>query len=251
MTESEQGFPAGEEWNAATAGRAPSASVAGVPGPSPPVVSTDDSYSPAVEAGARIEGVARSVQYQQLESRNEEALWFRVERYDSSGNPLDVVAVELRGFSLSGRVRDGERVEVVGRWVNGTLEATDVFDRTTGAQIRPQGVLETVTRKGSRAGCIVLGSFFALIFLIAVIIFAVVRFGSRTVPDVVGLDALTARSRLSSAGFDFGHQDVRGNELCLVLRQDPAGNTKVGNQDDVTVHVVAGPSGNTTPPGCR
>jgi hypothetical protein len=57
---------------------------------------------------------------------------FRLERYDSRGNRLQPIPVEMRGITISGHVADGERVHVTGRFHEGTLYAKKVDNLTTG-----------------------------------------------------------------------------------------------------------------------
>jgi hypothetical protein len=61
---------------------------------------------------------------------------FRLERYDGRGNRLPSVPVELRGRSMRGAVRDGDRVVVEGRWREGTLLARRVRNLDNGASVR-------------------------------------------------------------------------------------------------------------------
>ena len=78
-------------------------------------------------------GVARSVQRHTL--GNFDTLSFRIDQYDAAGNRLPPVGVELRPYR-GGQVSDGEDVDVVGHWKDGTLRAETVVNRTTGANIR-------------------------------------------------------------------------------------------------------------------
>jgi hypothetical protein len=201
----------------------------------------------------RVSGVARDVQYRQIDRRNQEVLTFRVDAYDRLGNRLEPVAVELRGFQVSGRVSEGEQVEVVGVWDRGTLQATGVLDRTTGAEVRADSVLGAIRHSRSRAVPIALVVVSAVVLLIVAVLL-VGRSdsggGKRAVPNVVGLEVFSARQRLIEAGFDLAHQDVRGSEFCRVLRQDPAAGTPAAKKDDVRVTLFSGPSAQN-PPGCR
>lgn len=60
---------------------------------------------------------------------------FRVEQYDSSGNRLRPIPVEMRGFDFEGSLNDGDEVRVVGTWKNGTLRSEKVENRTTNATV--------------------------------------------------------------------------------------------------------------------
>jgi pSer/pThr/pTyr-binding forkhead associated (FHA) protein len=82
----------------------------------------------------KVRGTARDVQVRQTPN-GPSILSFRMERYDIVGNRLPPVGAELIGFR-SGRLSDGEEVEVSGRWSHGTLHATKVINLSTGAQVR-------------------------------------------------------------------------------------------------------------------
>lgn len=81
-----------------------------------------------------VRGLARSVQTRQTPQARV-VLSFRVDSYDESGVRLDSVAVELRNYR-SGRVGDGEEVDVTGKWDHGTLRADKIIDVSTQAQVR-------------------------------------------------------------------------------------------------------------------
>lgn len=57
---------------------------------------------------------------------------FRLERYDRRGGRLQPIPVEMRGITITGNVADGERVQVEGRFHDGTLYAKSVANVTTG-----------------------------------------------------------------------------------------------------------------------
>jgi hypothetical protein len=111
--------------------------------------------------------VARGIQTRE-QGENWKILAFRVDRYDRSGNRIDPVAVELRGYR-SGQVNEGEEVEVSGKWSHGTLRANKVVNLSTNAEV--EGGLS----KGHKFGL----AFFLLwilgIIAIAVVLLLVVR----------------------------------------------------------------------------
>lgn len=62
---------------------------------------------------------------------------FRVERYDSTGNRLPPIPVEMRGRSLEGAINEGDWIEVPGIWHEGhTLRAKRVRNLTTGTVVK-------------------------------------------------------------------------------------------------------------------
>jgi hypothetical protein len=83
---------------------------------------------------ATIRGVARGVQIQKSDD-DVDRLVFRIDRYDVNGNRLQPAGIELYGYR-GGLITDGDEVEVVGRWHDGTLRARHLTNRTTGAQLK-------------------------------------------------------------------------------------------------------------------
>ncbi len=61
---------------------------------------------------------------------------FRIDRHDASGNRLAPVPVEMRGYSFSGSVSNGDEIRVKGRWKSGTLHVEELDNLTTGAEVR-------------------------------------------------------------------------------------------------------------------
>jgi hypothetical protein len=95
------------------------------------------SARPASRAGA-VSGVARSIQQRSEQSggaqETEQIVTFRIERYDSEGQALPPVPVEMRGLSFEGVLSDGDWVEASGDWRPGrTLKPRAVHNLTTGA----------------------------------------------------------------------------------------------------------------------
>lgn len=88
-----------------------------------------------------------------------EVLSFRVEQYDSDGNHLDSIPVELGGSGLwgstiRGQLSDGDEVDVSGRWQAGTVRAQLVTNVSTGAQIEDRSSWENFSEAfgdGSKA----------------------------------------------------------------------------------------------------
>lgn len=107
-------------------GYARPAAVRGVRAPPP-------SEQPARGHG-QVRGTARSVLVRK-DQNDRDVLSFRIERYDSVGNRLPPVGVELAGYQ-GGQLGDGDEVEVSGRWSHGTLRAAKVTNLSTGAQVR-------------------------------------------------------------------------------------------------------------------
>ncbi len=105
---------------------------------------------------ARVRGEARGVQYRPGDQG--QILTLRIERYDSAGNRLSPVAVELRAHR-TGHLGEGEQVEAIGKWSHGTLRATKLINLTTHAEV--QGGLSNGEKVASAIGI----TFFALFFL--------------------------------------------------------------------------------------
>jgi len=81
-----------------------------------------------------VRGIARSVQVRTKDG-DTAVLSFRVDQYDAAGNRMQPVGVELQWYR-SGQLSDGEEVDAVGRWSDGTLQARRIVNRSTGAQIK-------------------------------------------------------------------------------------------------------------------
>lgn len=65
------------------------------------------------------------------------SIWtFRLEGTDESGQRLGLVQVEMRGFSFEGSLSEGDAVRVGGRWRRGALQAEQLQNLTTGADVR-------------------------------------------------------------------------------------------------------------------
>jgi hypothetical protein len=97
-----------------------------------------------------ITGEARGFQ-SRTESRGPqspaEIVWtFRVERYDTDGNRLPPVPVEMRSDSFEGFINEGDVVAVPGRWREGQiLHATTLRNITTGALVTARSGVNWLT----------------------------------------------------------------------------------------------------------
>jgi serine/threonine-protein kinase len=81
-------------------------------------------------------GTARAVHKRPAGPGTDDEVWsFRVERYDSTGQPHTVVPVDLRG-SIAGQLSDGDVVEVKGIWDDRTLFADALVNHSAGTRGR-------------------------------------------------------------------------------------------------------------------
>ncbi|WP_299926911.1 hypothetical protein [uncultured Nocardioides sp.] len=89
---------------------------------------------PPVEGIVR-EPVRERVEPVSLGSRR--VLSFRLEVGDANEpNRSFLIAVEMYAVGFTGFVANGERVQVDGKWKDGTLRAETIKNKTTGAEIR-------------------------------------------------------------------------------------------------------------------
>jgi hypothetical protein len=95
-------------------------------------VSAQPVSRPPARGRAQARGTARAVQVRG--SDQGKTMSFRVERYDLAGNRLPPVGVQLVGYR-KGHLSDGDEVEASGKWSKGTLDAAQVTNLSTGAQI--------------------------------------------------------------------------------------------------------------------
>ena len=99
---------------------------------------------PAQQRGwGSVRGIARGVQTRRESDTERDILAFRVDRYDSSGNRLPAVAVELRDHR-HGYVNEGEEVEVSGTFKRGTLIADRIVNLSTNAEVRGPGLARNI-----------------------------------------------------------------------------------------------------------
>lgn len=108
---------------------------------------------PALKADSGIVGEVRGLQqrdeYQYRASQNRTStskVWtFRVERYDSAGNRLPPVPVEMRGNSYRGFINEGDTVQLLDKWKEGQLlQTARVRNLTTGVMVTAQSGCFTV-----------------------------------------------------------------------------------------------------------
>lgn len=98
------------------------------------IASVDPLATRPNRGSGRVRGLARSIQVRRPDANQQEVLAFRVDRYDSVGNRLAPVPVELWGYQR-GQVTDGEEIEVTGRWSHGTLKAKRIENLSTNAEV--------------------------------------------------------------------------------------------------------------------
>lgn len=80
-----------------------------------------------------VRGLQPHVEQDPLDYQQQWTVWaFRVQQFDTAGNLLSQVPVEMRGRALRGALRDGDWVEVTGGTIRaGTLVVDRVTNRTT------------------------------------------------------------------------------------------------------------------------
>jgi hypothetical protein len=101
-----------------------------------PTGRTRASISPVRRGRGQARGVACSAQLPKIGNRD--VLSASPERYDAAGSRLPPVGVELHPHR-GGELSDGEEVDVVGHWKDGTSQAKRIVNRTTGAGITGSG----------------------------------------------------------------------------------------------------------------
>ena len=115
-----------------------------LPSSSPPKrVTSPTSVNPPTQSrrpGA-LAGTARNVQLRSEPPGTgsygaTQVLTFRLEQYDSSGNRIKTLPVEMRGFSITGFINDGDEVEVFGKLEDGLIRTKQVQNRATGATVQ-------------------------------------------------------------------------------------------------------------------
>jgi hypothetical protein len=163
-------------------------------------------HSQPQKQGGRIviRGSARAVQQRSFGAAASptEILSLRVERFDSSGNRLDLVPVELRGSGfgpshIRGQVSDGDEVEVCGIWQKGILRAERIINLSTGAQVEDRSGWQDLAdawsgragRKIRKALWIAVGVAVALITT-AVVVFALLIYHANSSFDQHERDTL-------------------------------------------------------------
>jgi hypothetical protein len=98
---------------------------------------------PLLYGYVKTEGEVRSLRQRTESNKNSNTyIWtFCVERYDSLGNRLPPVPVEMRGRSIRGVINEGDRVWVRGRAKRGVVRANKVKNLTTGAIVQAQKIV--------------------------------------------------------------------------------------------------------------
>jgi hypothetical protein len=154
---------ASDEWGSGSAHHRPRAAEPSREVGHEPVRAT----GPVLDRGpAYVRGAARGVS-DQLITNEGFLLTFRVERYDSAGNRMHPVAVELRA-GRSGRVSEGDEVEVTGKWSKGTVKADKIVNVSTGSEVLgPHAVTKAAPIV---CGTIVIG-FILFIFVLLILAF--------------------------------------------------------------------------------
>ena len=62
---------------------------------------------------------------------------FHIERYNNAGNRSTPVPVEMRGKSHKGLIREGDQIEVRGKWGEGqVIRVSKVYNKTTQSQVK-------------------------------------------------------------------------------------------------------------------
>jgi hypothetical protein len=92
---------------------------------------------------ATAEGTAQEVRFRtevvqgwsSAQATTLQLLTFRLEGYDSRGDRLRPVAVQMRGPSIRGVLSEGENASAAGSYRSGTIHADRIINRTTGAVI--------------------------------------------------------------------------------------------------------------------
>jgi len=99
-----------------------------------------------------------------------QTVWrFRVERYDSSGKRLLAVPVEMRSFRFFGSINDGDRVEIHGSSVPGTIiQPKRIRNLTTGAVVNAASTFSLVFQ-----ALVIVAIAFLVLALFATIVFRI------------------------------------------------------------------------------
>jgi hypothetical protein len=90
-----------------------------------------------------VEGQVKGVQSRTETSGkdySQSILSFRLERYDTNGNRVLLVPVEMRGLGFEGSVQDGDEARAHGKMRSGTFRANKVENLTTGAEVQARKV---------------------------------------------------------------------------------------------------------------
>lgn len=129
--------PAGSGWQSPTTVNQP------LPSSSPPkwVASPTSVNPPQSRRPGALAGTARNIQLRSEPPGTgsygaTQVLTFRLEQYDSRGNRIKTLPVEMRGFSITGFINDNDEVEVFGKLEDGLIRTRQVQNLTTGATVQ-------------------------------------------------------------------------------------------------------------------
>jgi hypothetical protein len=202
---------------------------------------------------AVIQGTARAVQQRSVGTQaSREILSFRVEHYDSMGNRLDPLPVELRGRTgerIVGQVNESDQVEVRGTWDNGTLNAKTIINLSTGAVVETQSPWKNwpVPRSWGLRVALILLPFVMVMIIAAIVIFFTGAFGigphsparsTVPIPDLAGQELITAIEKLHDAGIDKTSttNEASGTvKIGRVIRTEPPAGAEVRKDAWVTI----------------
>jgi hypothetical protein len=76
--------------------------------------------------------------------QSRQILAFRLERYDGVGNRQAPISVEMRAYSLTGQIADGDEVQVHGQWRRGVLRVRQIENLSTGGRVREPSGMRTL-----------------------------------------------------------------------------------------------------------
>jgi hypothetical protein len=123
--------------------------------------SSSDPQSSAGKGLDAIEGYARGFQtWQEPRGQGFATIvrTFRLDRYDSAGNRMQAVPVEMRGISFTGSINEGDKVIVYDKWIEGqTVQAKQVYNLTH------QSMVEALEPDGADAKRFMIEGLFAAI----------------------------------------------------------------------------------------
>jgi len=140
-------------------------------------------WSSTMQQEGGILGTARSIQQRaellsggKGQVATKTILTFRLEQYGTKGHQTRVVPVEMRGYSMTGFINEGDQVQVFGKTQNGLVLASQAHNLTTGPQVEAAGYLKTY-----KTSCIIS----VIVGLIALVIF-LAFFGFVVLPILLG-----------------------------------------------------------------
>ncbi|WP_157845209.1 hypothetical protein [Pseudofrankia sp. EUN1h] len=92
---------------------------------------------------ATVVGQARGITQRQEsygDNQSSTVLTFRLERYDTDGNRLRPVPVQMRTIGFDGALGDGDEILVSGQWKDGTLHSQRMENLTTGGAVKGRSI---------------------------------------------------------------------------------------------------------------